>query len=259
MTLGKNQSSLNGRFSVALDANQALRLVQIKARQDALFRPLRRPGENGWAHAWIARRRYHTTGMAWRSRATDPAEAKEAERTIKALSRHALLRRFQPRALKTLYVNLTPLGDAVAGAMLGWDCVADARIFCAELHRLTTDADKPPTCWVREVALNDGRGWGDGNSSELFAVEVTALAALSRLWAESNSDAHGHVYYRLTPAGVRAVEDPEPSPTIIEPLENGEAIYWDEFDAAIQDAQSLKEQSRDIGEVPLSCSGVVAV
>jgi hypothetical protein len=71
-------------------------------------------------------------------------------------------------------------------------------------------------------------------------------------YAESNCDIHGRVGYRVTPAGVVAVqawdgslpEPPEPDPEAV-------AAYRDGFQGGLARLQALPALAREIGEIPL--------
>jgi hypothetical protein len=103
--------------------------------------------------------------------------------------------------------------------------------------------------WVPEIALNDGRGWGDGCSRELTFVESLLLPALIRGVAESRSTIRGHVYYRRT----AAVPDFPPSEEV-EPVPELAKYCLDELTAVRSRILGSDPGSLGLGEIPLPCS-----
>jgi len=215
-------------------------LARLLGEAHALWLPLRTPKAPCWAAVWELRRHYGRKGLPWRGQGD-----KEQARALTALAQAGLVRRARGKA-KTVGVILTAAGILRGGELVGFGR-DEAECFTAELLKYG-----PPGCWVPEVALNDGHGWGDGRQAELQVVEGTALQALALGYAESNCDFHGRVGYSVTPAGVAAVQAwdktcPEP------PMPEPEALeaYRDGFQGGLARLQALPALPREIGEIPL--------
>jgi hypothetical protein len=100
--------------------------------------------------------------------------------------------------------------------------------------------------WTPEIALNDGRGWGDDHSSELAFVEALLLPALVRGVAESRSTIRGHVYYR------RVADVPDfPPPEEVEPMSELAKLYCDELVTTRSHVLMRDVGSLELGEIPL--------
>lgn len=238
-------------------------LIRICAERDALFVPLRDPRAAHWSAVWEMRRTCRATGLPWRSNErSGSAASKAAERSLRALERSGLLVRLAPRASKTLNIRLSDEGDETARELTGRETVSDAIETIREIDRLTKTRPYRELKWrgiglLPEIALNEGRGWGDGNSAELIGVEDRVLPALSRGWAVSNCDSVGHVYYMLTDAGRTAIKTFRPRPPVEreQPLEDGIELYRSFMGDALQQLRSLFGDDRqELSELPLPCS-----
>jgi hypothetical protein len=216
-------------------------LARLLGEAHALWLPLRTPGAPYWAAVWETRWLYPRRGLPWRGQGD-----KEQAGALAALAAAGLARRARGKA-KTVGVILTREGILRGGELVGFG-PHEAECFTAELLK-----HGPAGCWVPEIALNGGHGWGDGRQGELEHVEHTALQALALEYAESNCDIHGRVGYRVTPAGVVAVqawdgslpEPPEPEPEAV-------AAYQDGFAGGLARLQALPALAREIGEIPLA-------
>jgi len=142
-------------------------------------------------------------------------------------------------------VILTPAGIRRGGELVGFS-PHEADYFTAELLK-----HAPAGCWVPEIVLNGGCGWGDGRHGELMYVEQAALQALTLGYAESNCDTHGRVGYRVTPAGGAAGADQEWDGTFPEPAPDALEAYHDGLNGGLTRLQALPALAREIGEVPL--------
>ncbi|WP_347244558.1 hypothetical protein [Thermogutta sp.] len=216
-------------------------LAQLLGECHALWLPLRQPMATYWAAIWELRWHYARRGFPWYA-----GGSKELARALTALVRAGLVRRCRGRE-KTIGVILTAKGIRQGGLLAGFGA-DDAECFTAEVLK-----HGPAGAWIPEIALNDGKGWGDGRQAELQVVEITALQALSLGYAEANCDVYGRVGYRVTTAGVVAVQAwdgtlSEPAP---EGLEAYLEAYQEGFSAGLARLQALPRLDREIGEIPL--------
>src|SRR5437016_5408308 len=99
-------------------------LVELLARQDAVFIPFRQPSSAWWPHGWLLRGGYHTAGLPWKPKAGDEAEQKAAVRALHSLVRLGLVR--SDGKAKALCFRLTDRGDQFARALLHADWGIDA-------------------------------------------------------------------------------------------------------------------------------------
>jgi hypothetical protein len=216
-------------------------LARLLGEAHALWLPLRTPRAPYWAAVWETRWLYPRRGLPWRGQGD-----KEQAGALAALAARGLVRRARGKA-KTVGVILTREGILRGGELVGFG-PNEAECFVTELLK------HGPACrWVPEVALNDGHGWGHNRQAELRVVEDTAFQALALGYAASNCDMHGRVGYRVTPAGVAAVQASIPSlPETPEPEPEAVAAYQDGFAGGLARLQALPALAREIGEIPLS-------
>jgi hypothetical protein len=169
-------------------------LVESLAFTDALFSPTRRPMAEHWAAVWVLRWRFGRDGLPWRG-----GGDKEHERALtEAVRAGWIVRRRASR--KTIGVRLTPTGMQEGWRLIGIRGDAAARAL-EEVNRWGRGRQ-----WVAEIAFTRGnKGWGDGHSAELLALEYRFLPALTVQWIESNSDVAGRLGYRVTEAGKEAL------------------------------------------------------
>lgn len=186
----------------------------------------------------------------------DANERKQKEAASRELLAAGLINTFRSPSGRTVSVKLTDLGDDAARSLVGF-VLAKYEVL-AKLASLSTHPEVTITGWCPEVLLNGGSGWGDGLSDGLGIVEDMVLPTLSRAWAESNSDALRHVYYRVTPAGNKALSkgilhyaDDLPAE-----LPDGYSRYRQYLAEAIEGLHADQERRQDIGEIPVSCSPI---
>lgn len=216
-------------------------LVRVMAAGDAVFRPMRRAE---WEHPRPAAIRsaqdaFRRAGGVIVSAPGTAAERKSAERLADSLIHAGYLkarRRGRGRFLR--------LGDEAEDCVRQL-CGLPGLWLCFETVRLYVREE-----WTPEVAINDGRGWGDGHSQELAFVELLMLPALVRGVAVSGSDLQGHVYYRRVadvPTWPTPTEDREPLPEL--------ARYYGEEAAAARERVVMADVgSLELGELPLPCA-----
>ncbi len=220
-----------------------LLLARMLGEVHALWLPLRNPMAVCWGSIWEIRRHYPRRGLPWRG-----GGSKEQARALTTLVQHGMVRKVRGKE-KTTSAVLTKGGVLQGGLLVGFGR-NEAECFTAELLK-----HGPAGCWVPEIALNDGHGWGDGQQDELVCVEFSGIQALVLHYAESNCDIRGRVYYRVTPAGLTAVQEwdgrspdpPEVDPAIME-------SYQDGLEAGLARLTALPQLPREIGEIPLPVS-----
>ena len=218
-------------------------LAKLLGECHALWLPLRAPMAPYWAAVWEIRRLYRQRGLPWRGQGD-----KEQARALTALVGAGLVRRVRGKE-KTTGVILTTAGILRGGDLAGF-VRNEAELFVSELLKHGEAGS-----WIPEICLTGGVGWGDSRQDELQAVEDTALQALALGYAESNCDVHGRVYYRVTPAGVAAVQEWDgslPEPPEADP--DTAAAYRDGFEGGLARLHALQRPHREVGEIPLSCS-----
>jgi hypothetical protein len=218
-------------------------LVRVLAATDAIWLPLR---QQEWEHSrpaaiYFARKAFRTNrGVIVAAPGAD-AVRKAAERQTDALVQAGYLRARQ-RA-RGRYLRLTDEAEDRLRQLCGlpglWLSYETVRRYVG------------PT-WTPEIALNDGRGWGDGYSQELVFVEELMLPALIRGVVESGSTIYGHTFYRLVanvPDWPELVEDIEPDVELAR-------LYYDEVKAARERILATDASSLEIGELPLPVGGI---
>jgi hypothetical protein len=235
------------------DEDSAGFLVQLLAKQDALFVALRDPRASYWAAVWAARWGFQREGMPYESGGRDAAEWKRLQRVKDALAERGFLSQIR-RGRRTAAVQLTDAGDDTARMLSAMPLSKLA--FLERLSRLARHAQTSIDGWIPEVLLNEGRGWGDGHSKELALVIDEALPALARGWAESNCNLHGNVYYRLTDSGRAIAAEPSKATHAADvlPFANGVELYFERTKAELSTLHAGPFVTREIGAIPLSCS-----
>jgi hypothetical protein len=232
-------------------------LVELLAKQDAVFWPARKPSEPWWPHRWEMLWHYHESGLAWRGRGV-----KRVERSLAALTDAKLISIMRANVKTTQFI-LTATGDEFARALAGvnsWgDGVASVReIYRFRNHPESTVEGGTTTPWIAETLLNDGRGWGDNNHEELAIIARLALPAMVDGLLESNCDMQGRVYYRLTQSGYAVATKRGRGPTepagLPELLEDGRDLYFSAWNRALSELKSLNKRTSSIGEIPLPVS-----
>jgi DNA-binding MarR family transcriptional regulator len=230
-------------------------LVGLLADQDAIFVPPRDPDREGWITTWQLRWNYDSEGMPWRASGRD---AKAKERLLSSLVGPGYVTRCT-RSVKTTRVKLTPRGDAIARALAARPNVPEAIEMLAQIRELCRKRRKT---WLAEIALNEGRGWGDGHHEELQRVEDDLLPSLVRRWVDCNATTRRAVFYSLTDTGrnVLAGENDQHIPDELpEPWPGCEDLYILEVKAALDRLRDAEPPDlREIGRIPFPASGPIA-
>lgn len=221
-----------------------LLLCQLLGELHALWLPLRDPGSPCWAAIWSLRWQYPRRGLPWRG-----GGSKEQSAMLSQLTRSGLARRSRSDRERTVGAILTSRGIRAAAALCGFGA-CDAEVFASELLRR-----RPAGSWVPEIALSDGRGWGDKRSDELTTIEHAGLQALSLSYVVSNATLYGHVYYKLTQAGEAGLRKWDGCVgELPEPIAGALEAYSEGFSTCLGRLQSMPRLDREIGEIPLPVS-----
>ena len=171
-------------------------------------------------------------------------------------------------------IRLTVAGDEIARSLCGlppldWALEAMDEIYA--ISQTEEAIDDRGHVWIAEELLVCEGVWEDalrrqaeGDAKEVFiqlgAIELMLLPALWRGLVLSNADSGGHVYYRLSPAGLaiaesRARGEPQPASPLDLPAAQPEAaeLYNALSNSAIEGRQQL-EAGRILYDIPLSAS-----
>lgn len=192
---------------------QELILVSLLAATDATWLPCREAHRGGQINPVVTntyelRKQYRESGVSWSSGGTSDAERKEAQRALEDLTREGSVTVARPHGTKTLFAKLT---DAAYDrtrqqcGLLGFD--AGFLMLRIVALRSVRPATVYQHVFIPETKLNRDRGWGDGNQNELFRVSQLALPALVAGWLTTKCDCENHVYYQVTAAGWRLLDD----------------------------------------------------
>lgn len=243
-------------------------LIEVLARTDAVFIPLRVWEPRTWAQVVVERRRaFDKTGIRWGWGGT-PAERQEASRSLAILARQELVRRYG-RGERMTAIRLTDKGEREARRLAGLPCFSAAVALVLEVARLEPGSPWGPGHGLAETELV-GHAWGETKDPDIralfVAVEDQALPALIRRWLFSNSTGCGQLFYRLGDNGCELLaESPDlEAPEWAQPLK-GEITdaadgalrgrYFERLEDALARLRAAKpDEPRDIGEIPLSQS-----
>ena len=188
-------------------------LVSLLAATDAAWLPSRESHDCGQLNVAVTnsyelRKQFRESGIAWASGESTEAGRKEKQRALEDLARAGLIVVAKPNLSKTLFAKLTDASyDRVRrqcdlpGFSLGFLMVRLAAAYSVRPAMLMQHI------YIRETKFNNDRGWGDGNQNELFDVSQRALPALVAGWLNTNCDAERHVYYSVTDAGWKLLDD----------------------------------------------------
>lgn len=216
-------------------------LTRVLAATDAMFLPLR---GCDWQHprpaaVAIARAAFRDRGGVVIHSPGTPAERKRAERLIASCTEAGML--IARQRYRGQFLRLADDSEDFVRQLCG---LPGLWLSFETVRRHVRDE------WTPEIALNDGRGWGDGHGSELSFIESLMLPALVRGVAESRSTIRGHVCYRRVapvPEFFADTEEVEPSPTLAR-------FYVDELRAARSAISTAPTGVFELGELPLPVS-----
>lgn len=227
-------------------------LIDVLARTDAIFRPMRKAD---WvppapSNLWEARRRFSSAGVLWRV-GGGGANRLAGERELVGLQEMSLL--VLCGKAKRSGVRLSETAEIGVRALCGLPL--DAHAALCRVVLLTEEREGLCSeLWIAEL---DEYADTDDCRNALWETMLLVLPALVRGWVASNSDVQGAVYYYPTPAGLAAAQLPAPalptnSPKWSEPIGR---FYHDQTIAARQRLRTSKPSSpSEIGECPLSAS-----
>jgi hypothetical protein len=210
-------------------------LVRVLAAQDAIFLPIRKSewkAANAISHA---RQQYRICDGAAVVVGGSDRERKAGQRLgDQAVALGLVVTRHRGR---TRYMRLTDKAEDRLRQQCG---LPGLWLSFETLRRL------PPKQWIREIDLNDGKGWGEQDAAGLRFVEWLMLPALLRGWADSGSTTRGHVYYR------RLADPPEwPLGEEVEPEPELAQFYGQELLFARQRILDTSVSPLELGELPL--------
>lgn len=243
-------------------------LVSTLARTDSLFRPFRfHCSANGMVNAWRLRQVFRDAGIPFTGGGA-VHDRKSWERQIASLD-NSMIRRKRLTGSNIIHLRLTFQGDFFARHIVGLNYHDEAFEFLKILHTLEESEravnggnSKHPQWWVIENDLSDSPH--DMPDLELkhriWCLEVGIVPAIVQGWIEARSNVAGNVFYRVTEAGLKALQDGLPEPPIAECElpevdEAAQDHYVEEMNRERQLIESLpRECPSEIGEIPLSNS-----
>lgn len=184
-------------------------LVEILAKTDAIFVPVRIWRGSFPAVVGQARLSYKINGVAWHGRGDDAAGRKETQRLRSEMAGHGLIKLMTTRKSdKTIGVCLTADGEAVARAATGLDQAKASLAYCDQIYSFRNDldgwTDHDGRVWVSETTLGGFGYCAMAVTKGAVVLEESLMPALLRGWVSSTSDVNGRVWYGL-PAWVKEV------------------------------------------------------
>ena len=238
-------------------------LITILARVDALFLPLRpnRPGPQRAAQ-YELQTQYRAQGLRFSGTGAD--SRKDFQQTRDNLAAQGLIRLRQLRSDRTVSVQLTARGEAVARASCELPSLAASIAAIDELYQRQQDdgaAEHAGFVWVREAIMAGTQIEDvDDEARLLFAVvEQIMLPALIRGWSLANSDNAGHCWWSLSPKFKRlpsqvvkppaTIKTPRPSVAMLE-------LYAREMRQEHSRLESVPVEGQDIGMIPMPASPI---
>ncbi len=189
-------------------------LVSLLAAADATWLPSREchdPNRLNPAvtNVYELRKQFRESGVSWSSGGTNDAERKEAQRALEDLTRDGSVTVARPHGTKTLFARLSDASYERTRQL----CYEPGFVWgFAMLKLLALRSVRPPTVmqdvWIPETALNGGKGWdGVGDGGKLYRAAQRALPGLVRGWIDTNCDSEKRVYYVVTSAGWKLLDD----------------------------------------------------
>lgn len=237
-------------------------IIRTLAAADAARFPVRDWHTNLPANRYNAMQQLKELGTPIRTGGT-MTDRKIGERLLDDLAASGLATVSKRGRARFPMVQLTMEGELRSRALCGlpdWD---DARQFLDDLGRLSDrDGKTFDRVYVDEIALNEGKGWGDSTKRDrqiLYVIQLKFVFASARGWVECGSTSLGHVRYRVTPAGWQELDKPSTPPTIKLPDYGREAReLYDATQAQTlsEFASVVPEHTGEIGECPLPVSHV---
>lgn len=243
-------------------------LMTILAKTDAVFWPIRNHNISGRVLFYERRREFMECGLPWASGETSEAGRKAAQRDLEALASAGKVLVFKGRE-RTLGVRLSEKADDDIRRMICLATLADALMVLDELYRRLNDGDVCDfvgKAWTSEQSLT-GIEWGD-HEQRWHYVRLTenVYPLLWRGLVESNASIRGHVWYRLTDAGLKLAQErvkngqsrrqyPPKQRTNKQFDETARRFYLDEQRREIDALESDKPKDHnDLGEIPMPVS-----
>lgn len=231
-------------------------LVSLLAATDAIWLPSREWHENyvlnpAVTNSYELRKQFRESGIAWASGESTEAGRKEKQRALEELARGGLITIAKPNLSKTLFVRLAAGAYDRTRRQCG---LSGFEVGFLMLKLVAHFSVRPATVmqhiYVPETTLNNGRGWGDENQNELFGVSQRALPAFVAAWLNTNCDAERHIYYTVTPAGWKLLDDGWKPGRPVEEIHRDtrfELTYYEKF--GIERAKLFTRKPDDDGEL----------
>ncbi len=234
-------------------------LIRSLAHADAVRLPIR-----DWTGQTSANR---TLAMPALSRVGVPVrvggeavDRKSAERLLGEMQTDGLILVTRVGRVKFPHVRLTEQSDARARALCGLPGRAEARAMLATVAGATDRKAKTMERYLlAEIALHDGKGYGDATKKERAALAETELvfcAAASAGWLGAHSDSAGRVYYAVTAGGWREIDAPGAVVSAAESEIDGAVdLYCSARDEKLALMVATKpDRVGEIGDYPLAAS-----
>jgi hypothetical protein len=225
-------------------------LVTLLARERALFRPFR---SFDWSTPGAVparsqlQRDFRQRGLPW-TVGGDANARKASEKQITELREAGLIE--SSGRTKARRVQLTNKGRQLAESLAGvprleYDSLLLVRFLleCGRAGRL-----------ISELLPSGLKNYDDADAqNNLWSAQCGAIPAVIAGWLQVESDCHGRVAYKVTPAGEAAAKAPDPKRPDVEPVEKLVKLFWDEYNSERDRLLTLAPtDSSDIGPIRLS-------
>ncbi len=228
--------------------------IQLLARQDATFAPLRDFGPAG-PNFLAARTDFLQAGIPWRSTGGSDTNRKRSSRFLRELSRAGLVRIRRSGRVMTPFVKLTEEAEAQARGLCGLPTLFASWVMLQRVADLAVEAGRE---WVPEYVLADwpeprGAESGSAEARELAFLEDLALPGLCRGWLESGATSTRHVAYQVGRLAASLKNDPADVLPEVEPKTEAYELYLQAFQRKRQYLlNTAPADPREIGPIPLS-------
>ena len=189
-------------------------LVSLVAATDAIWLPSRESHRDAVnpavTNCYELRKQFREAGVPWSSGGRTDAERKEAQRALEDLTRDGSVTVARPHGSKTLFVRLSEAAYERTRQL----CYQPSFFWgYISLKMVALSSTRPPAVYqdifIPETAFNNGNGWdGKPDGGKLYRAAQRALPALVADWLTTRCDCQRRVYYSVTAAGWKAIDDP---------------------------------------------------
>ncbi len=183
---------------------ERMTLVELLARTDALFHPMRGPFQQSFAQVRNERQRaFRTIGLPLGGSGADAAR-KRHERTLTTLESAGLVTFALDRRGQRAGVKLSPLGDSCGRRLTGCTTLADGWPLFVAMGEL---CGRAKTALLPEPLFCGNHDWSgtDEEVAELQLLQYDMLAFLSAGYVRASCDSDGKTWYGITSAGRAAL------------------------------------------------------